>query len=56
MKSKRVDEMLCILLDHPQQSVLTAVCGVLMNIAADAGFRRGLREMHVAQKLCVPSL
>ena len=51
MKSKRVDEMLCILLDHPQQSVLTAVCGVLMNIAADGAFRRSLREMHIAQKL-----
>ena len=51
MKSKRVDEMLCILLDHPQQSVLTAVCGVLMNIAADEAFRRNLREMHAAQKL-----
>ena len=51
MKSKRVDEMLCILLDHPQQSVLTAVCGVLMNIAADGTFRRNLREMHAAQKL-----
>eukprot|EP01043_Picozoa_sp_COSAG02_P007875 COSAG02_NODE_243_length_27457_cov_16.852328_14_plen_757_part_00 len=51
MKSKRVDEMLCILLDHPQQSVLTAVCGVLMNIAADDAFRRNLREMHAAQKL-----
>ena len=51
MKSKRVDEILCILLDHPQQSVLVAVCGVLMNVAADPLFRRGLAEYHAVQKL-----
>eukprot|EP01047_Picozoa_sp_COSAG01_P044491 COSAG01_NODE_4025_length_5425_cov_242.536050_5_plen_76_part_00 len=56
MKTHRVDEILLILLDHPRKEVLLAVCGVLMNLAADPLFRSVLRELHAVQKLMVSAL
>ena len=53
MKSFRVDEILVILLDHPQKEVLEAVCGVLMNLAADTQFQLVLKTHHMVQKLMV---
>ena len=53
MKTRRVDEILVILLDHPRKEVLLAVCGVLMNLAADNIFRSVLRDLHAVQKMMV---
>ena len=53
MKSFRVDEILVILLDHPQKEVLEAVCGVLMNLAADTQFQLVLKTHHMVPKLLV---
>ena len=32
MASARVDEAMCLLLDHPNRDTLYSICGVLMNL------------------------
>lgn len=40
MAASNVDEVLCLLLDHSNRDVVHSVCGVLMNLTADAAHRR----------------
>jgi len=40
MAASNVDEVLCLLLDHSNRDVVHSVCGVLMNLTADASHRR----------------
>ena len=35
MANNRVDEALCLLLDHSSRDVVYSVCGVLMNLSSD---------------------
>jgi hypothetical protein len=42
MAASRVDEALCVLLDHGNREIVFTVCGVVMNIAADEGNREGI--------------
>ena len=35
MSESRVDEALCVLLDHSNREIVFTVCGVIMNIASD---------------------
>jgi hypothetical protein len=49
MATSNVDEVLCLLLDHGSRDVVHSVCGVLMNLTADAAHQRLLvRPSHHA--------
>jgi hypothetical protein len=42
MAESRVDEALCVLLDHSNREIVFTVCGVVMNIAADEGNKEAI--------------